>query len=277
MNRLKATNSVPFANRDTAPGTGTPQYATNGNPQTGTPATIWPAYMFNMIMDELMAVIAAAGLTPNDTDWTQLLQALFAVPGKNVSRFTSSGTFTVPAGVRKVRVTCVGGGGGGAGCTPSGSTYNSSAGGGAGGAAIGIYTVTPGQPVAVTVGAGGTGGVAANGAGTQGGTSSFGAFCSATGGGFGFWQTATTSPGGAGGSATGGTILNATGGFGGDGVGTATPIPSGYGGTSIFGGSGRSAINGNIGGQAPGAGGGGSYQTSGPGGDGADGIVIVEW
>lgn len=75
MNRLRATNSVPFASRDLAPGSGTPQYATSGNPGV-TPATINPAYFTNMVMDELMALIAAAGAAADDANWNQVWQAL---------------------------------------------------------------------------------------------------------------------------------------------------------------------------------------------------------
>jgi hypothetical protein len=76
MDRLIAANSVPFASADTAPATGTPQYATEGNPVTGTPATVFPAYAWNMLQDEIYNVIIAAGLTPNRNAWNQLLTAI---------------------------------------------------------------------------------------------------------------------------------------------------------------------------------------------------------
>lgn len=76
MNRVKATASVASGARDIAPVSGTPQYFTNGNPATPTPATVLPGYFLNMVQDELMAVILAAGLTPDDTNWAQLLQAI---------------------------------------------------------------------------------------------------------------------------------------------------------------------------------------------------------
>ena len=76
MDRLIAPNSVPFANADTAPATGTPQYATAGNPVTNTPATIAPAYAWNAMQDEIMNVILGAGLTPNRNSWNQLLTAI---------------------------------------------------------------------------------------------------------------------------------------------------------------------------------------------------------
>jgi len=76
MDRLIAPNSVPFASADTAPASGTAQYATSGNPATGTPATVLPAYAWNMIQDEIYNVIIAAGLTPNRNAWNQLLTAI---------------------------------------------------------------------------------------------------------------------------------------------------------------------------------------------------------
>jgi hypothetical protein len=75
MNRLRATNTVNFAGRDIAPNTGTPQYATNGNPGVTSP-TIFPAYSWNMVQDEICQVILAAGLTLDDTNRGQLAQAI---------------------------------------------------------------------------------------------------------------------------------------------------------------------------------------------------------
>lgn len=85
--------------------------------------------------------------------------------------FTSSGTFTVPAGVTKVKLTVTGGGGGG-------TTSGSFAYGGAGATAITYLTVTSSSTITITVGAGGA-------YQTQGGSSSavYGATTiSATGG-----------------------------------------------------------------------------------------------
>jgi hypothetical protein len=76
MDRLIAPNSVPLAQADTAPTTGTPQYATDGNPATNTPATQWPAYAFNTLQDEIYSVIIGAGITPDRTKWNQLLTAI---------------------------------------------------------------------------------------------------------------------------------------------------------------------------------------------------------
>jgi hypothetical protein len=63
----------------TAPVTPSNGYATNGNPGTGTPATQPGAFWFHKIGEELRAVIVAAGLTPNDTDLTQLTKSLLSI------------------------------------------------------------------------------------------------------------------------------------------------------------------------------------------------------
>lgn len=201
-------------------------------------------------------------LTSNGTDWTSA-----AAPAGGFSNwqvFTSSGTFTVPTGITKVKVTVVGGGGGG-------NTNWYYAGGGGGGAAIKIITgLTPGATISVTVGAGG----AQN---TDGGTSSFGAYCSATGGKKG--TTSTNMSGAEGGIGTGGD-LNIRGGGSGGGVSTSGSItvPS-PGGSSILGGGGFSSgttagVNGGDGGNYGGGGGGTGTASAGTGGNG---VVIVEY
>ena len=99
--------------------------------------------------------------------------------------FASSGSWTVPGGVTRCVVSVIGGGGGG--------SAGGSAAGGRGGAAIAYVTgLTPGASTTITVGAGGA-------LSTAGGTSSFGAFVSATGG-----------AGGSGGAAGSGTVSTGT-------------------------------------------------------------------
>ena len=122
--------------------------------------------------------------------------------------FSASGTWTKPPGVAKVRVRMWGAG---ANYCGQGSYY---AGGGGGGFALkAIYDLTGVTSVAVTVGAGNnyvpSGATAA---GFQAGTSSFGSYCSATGG-----ITGATSNANNGGTGVGGDINNSggKGGFGG--------------------------------------------------------------
>jgi len=194
----------------------------------------------------------------------------------NMQVFTSSGTFD-STNVSKVKVTVVGGGGGG----PRGNTVNSNyltSGGGGGGAAIEVIDLTNVNSVSVTVGAGGATG---NSSASAGGTSSFGAYCSATGGSPGLVGEANNPPaGGEGGSGSGG-ASNSGGGDGGYSIYVNTPMTLvGNGGNSILGGGGGpagttgAARSGNLyGGGASGN----NYKNSNPGAAGAAGVVIVEY
>ncbi len=89
--------------------------------------------------------------------------------GYTVVTFTESGEWTVPGGVSSVEVLVVGGGGGGAG-------FNKNWGGGGAGGFISSssYSVTSGASMAVTVGAGGTGGSPSADNAADGGLSRFG-------------------------------------------------------------------------------------------------------
>jgi hypothetical protein len=198
------------------------------------------------------------------------------IPSKQI--FTTSGTFTIPAGVTAVKVTVTGGGGAGAG--GSGASGSNGSGGGAGGTAIKWLTgLTPGNTLTVTVGSGGTG--VSNAAGNSGTPSTV---ASGT-------QTITTLTGGAGngapnavqpgipGGATNGDI-NLSGGIGTGQAGGSTTV-GGNGAASYWGGGGGFGV-GAAGGVAvnPGAGGGGAGGGSGSavtGGAGAAGIVLFEW
>lgn len=197
---------------------------------------------------------------------------------RSVQVFTASGTYTAPAGLKRVRITVLGGGGGGGGAANAAAT---SGGAGAGGG-FSIRTVsaaTVGASQTVTVGTGGTGGGAAL-DGAPGNTSSFGALCSATGGGQGL---------GAGGGAT---AVSGVGGIGssGDLNGAGSPGISGVtavnfgstGGASLMGAGGEqrngATLNG-IAGRAYAGGGSGGLSTGGgtaTGGTGANGVVFVE-
>jgi hypothetical protein len=83
--------------------------------------------------------------------------------------YTANATFTIPAGKTVVKVTVVGGGGGSG--NGSGQTRQALGGGGGGTAVKYLTGLTPGNTLAVTVGAGGIGGASGSNGGT-GGTSS---------------------------------------------------------------------------------------------------------
>jgi len=223
-----------------------------------------------------VARLAATG-TPSastylrgDSSWASLPTALSGPQGQV---FTSSGTFTVPTGITSVKVTVIGGGGGGGSArvpTCGGSTGGS---GGGGGASIKYVTgLTSGGTVSVTVGSGGTGGVP-NGAGGTGGTSSFGAYCSATGGGGGAHGFNAQGASGSNGAGSSGDI-NLSGfrvSIGGGVVGYA-PIYGGIVVGSVSDSNGLAGINLGSGGT-----GGDSTSAARSGGAGSAGIVIVEF
>jgi len=209
--------------------------------------------------------------------------------GPFVRVFTGSGTYTKPAGLVRAIVTVLGGGGGGGGALTTGTGEGSMGAGGAGGGASTRYLAASsiGATEAVTVGAGGAGGVGdADGAG--GGSSSFGSLVVATGGGGGGRVSngplAAVVTGGNGGSASGTTDIGYTGEGGGIGFRTAggVLVVGGAGGCSAYGGGARSSgsgENGLAGGNFGGGGSGASNPENSPsktGGAGANGLVIVE-
>lgn len=119
-------------------------------------------------------------VTRDNAEWvSETTYTASAATAKAVgsNTFTSSGTFTVPAGVTSIDIFCVGGGAKG---SYIGSRYNNGGGGGGYTSTKKAYAVTPGQKIAVTIGA-------------QSGTTSFGAVLSAAG------APATTAKGAVGG------------------------------------------------------------------------------
>ncbi len=219
--------------------------------------------------------------------------AAITIPTTFSQLFTSSGTFTAPAGVTKVYITMIGGGAGGGGCNSTGSNF--AGGGGAGAYLFNLpFTVTPASNYTVTIGAGGAGGTNSGTDGSSGGTTSFDAL-SVLGGSGGVGSTSgTAGNGGAGGVGTGydasasiSTASNAGGGYtktGGNGAKGGSGSKSGAGGGSPFGtgANGVSAHNAGTNGTAnTGVGASGSSGTDGmggvAGGIGGSGFVLVQY
>lgn len=200
----------------------------------------------------------------------KLLGGAIEVSGRQA--FLSSTTFTVPDGVTELFSRVWGGGAGGAG---SSSTSFCGGGGGGGGYTERRFAVTPGAQIPITVGAGGS---PAN----NGGTSSVGSYCSATGGATGTTGSSTSGGGGGiGGTGTGGDF-NFAGQSGGLSVQLSSYLTNaGQGGGSFGTPSALYAValigtaSASPGGVFPG--GGGSGANGGTPGSGGNGLIIMEW
>jgi hypothetical protein len=200
--------------------------------------------------------------------------------------FTSSGTYTKPSGINKIKVYVTGGGGGGSG-NPGDDTDDLGNGGHAGGTAIKIIDATSITTETITIGGGGTAG-ANDATGGTGGTSSFGSHCSATGG-EGGWAITGSNATTDGGNGSGGDI-NLRGGCG-EGnwanfYANGLYHVGGMGGASFWGGGSHGGIKDDFSGSALhsdgfsngayGSGGGGSAQNTKVGGAGVGGVIVVE-
>jgi len=235
----------------------------------------------------------------SDGDGTMTWTTLPAGGGfSNMDVFTAPGTWTNPGNISKVKVTVVGGGGGGGNSSVPANTPAETTGGGGGGVAIEVIPFPTATNVTVTRGAGGGGGSA-------GGTSSFGAYCSATGGSAGFsWGASNVNTGyqligAAGGTGSGG-ALNVPGERGAYFGTQSVPVSNPNQFKSSAGGGGSSALGFGTGGQwtlrgynspAPvngipgygyGGGGGGAVKkdpggANVTGGSGTAGVIIVEY
>ena len=212
---------------------------------------------------------------------------------ENITNYTASGTFTVPAGVTSITVRAWGGGGGGGG---SSSWNKGGSGGGGGQYAEANISVTEGQVFDITIGGGGAAGAQGNNPGGAGGNTIF----------FNATQTYVRAIGGTGGAGNalaagsgnlegsignikfyggGGGTGGDSGGGGGGGAGTTQNGSYGIGGTagaggSLYGGNGGAGevnANGNPGSNYGGAGGGGERAlfSDEAGGAGAQGFSQV--
>lgn len=72
-------------------------YWTEGNPGTGTPATLERASWFNMVQEELRAVAVAGGLTPSKTTYNQILTALKSMFSSVVGSMRNAKMYVVAA------------------------------------------------------------------------------------------------------------------------------------------------------------------------------------
>jgi hypothetical protein len=242
---------------------------------------------------------AAVGIYPVAAHWKDINDRVDGVRTdlavgtglRQIVTFTANGTFSKGdyPWLTAVRVRMVGGGGGGGGAPGAGTGAAAGSGGGGGAYAEARFAASAlASSETVTVGAAGSGGVAATTDPTNGGTSSFGTLLTAQGG----WQGANgvnttganSRTGGVGGSATTGASLEVWGGDGGNAtvVDGVVQFPGATGGAGAVLGTERrsnaSASAHGLFGHQYGGGGTGAYATTADrnGGEGRHGVVIVE-
>jgi hypothetical protein len=196
--------------------------------------------------------------------------------GSGVQSITSSSTFVVPYGVSQIEVEVWGAG---SGSYASSNTYPSGGGSGGGYARKRVSGLNAGQVIPVTIGLGGAAGTSSS-PPMPGGTSSFGSYLSATGGGLNPLATLTAPWLGASVQGIGiGGDINVAGSTGSNGINNI----GGAGGAAALGGGATYvatsfATTGQTpGGGASGAGTGLGGNTSQSGAAGAPGLVIVRW
>ena len=224
-------------------------------------------------------VFNSSNITINDTSET---------PSTGTQTFTTSQEWVVPGGVTSISAVVIAGGGGGAGHATAGTNgiNNTGSGGGGGGGALAwaeSISVTPGETLTLTVGAGVSAGAASLPAAGDGGDSSIRRgstiLLGAEGGGGGrqTWDTFTPPTTSTGGNSSngglGGTTLvyssdaqtnNYGGGFGGNGGDTDGPRGGGGGGAGGYqgnGGAGAGKVSSNPG-NGSGGGGGGAHEST---------------
>lgn len=218
---------------------------------------------------------------------TSMVSGRFGPASMTVLTSGTSATYTVPAGIYRLKVRMVGGGGGGGGTDSAVGQAGCSQGGASGAYAEKLYSTTPGTNFTYSVGALGAGGAAGNNSGSAGGDTKFDEAGSVV----------TAGGGSGGGSLATGTSVTLSG-------SGAVPTASGgdvnipgelalrgirLSGTQAFGTSGANGPfgSGGIAGNAAaaanasgfGAGGGGSWHQGGTdlaGGNGVAGLIIVE-
>jgi len=243
--------------------------------------------------------LAANANSPNNDSLVEGGGILLAPMGSQT--FTSSQTWTVPAGVYVITVECWGGGGGGGGTYTPGNN-DGGGGGGGGGFRGGMISVSPGDMITIVVGTAGNG-AGNDHTGGNGGNSSVshtnGIITAFGGTGGGYSNNGGTGGNGGGGSfsgtisnqtswngGTGGTGNTNNGGGGGGGAGNAqnggsgSVTTGGNGGNALGGNGGNGSTNDNAGGIGQvvgGAGGGASDNEASSGGNGARGQVIITW
>jgi len=211
-----------------------------------------------------------AGFFGNGAGLTSIAVAITGV----VDIRTATATITIPTGATKLKVTLIGGGGGGGGAAVGGCAAGTGGKGGPGGVVVKYLSgLTPGNTLALTIGAAGSAGASTPAAGGNGGDTTLASGSQSI-------TTLTASKGIGGSAGTGAQGAAGASGTGTNGDLNITGVAGGVSGLSlgIPGEPRTSDANGNPGNGYGGGGGGGQTATTNKtGGAGTAGAAIFEW
>lgn len=276
---------------------GVPGFFGRGDPGNGVRPTVLTVDWANIVQEELVAIVAAAGISLDKADMNQVLDALRVLFGSgrliNVFRPTSNGNIALNTATTWCRCILVGAGGGGGGAEATIVAEGAAGGGGAAGSYVEI--VVPAALIAgdaYAIGTGGAGGAGVNN-GSPGGWTTIGSLTAHGGGGGGGGNATTLAsvtlqglPSALTPVTTGSTTVIAAhagqpgqsgfvlspGAVSGQASGTGAPGPYGGGGRNVSNGDGWPAVG-------IGAGGGGAgneaSESARTGGTGGDGMIVV--
>ena len=79
VERVIAKNKVSFAGASKAPDSGTTGYFRDYDVENAIPATVFPAYVLNMLLDELVNILVKGHVTPSGQSWQQCWQGILGV------------------------------------------------------------------------------------------------------------------------------------------------------------------------------------------------------
>lgn len=102
MQRIDVASASPTLPEPSA--LGTPGYFTEGDPLSGTPATVVSGDFLNMVQEELMSVLGSAGVAPSKATYNQLLTSILTlILGGDSATIGATGSISLAGGLLVIK------------------------------------------------------------------------------------------------------------------------------------------------------------------------------